>query len=48
MLSADAVVSINSFCALSVGVRYAYNNDYNMYEPTASRVWFGSSFTIGF
>lgn len=51
MLSADAVVSINSYCALSVGVRYAYNNDYDQNPGTNganSRVWFGSSLTIGF
>lgn len=46
--SADAVVAINEYCTLSVGVRYAYNNDYTELESTASRVWFGTKASIGF
>lgn len=47
-LSADAVVSVTDYCSMSVGVRYAYNNDYTEFEPTSSRVWFGTSMSIGF
>ncbi len=46
--SADAVIAVNDYCSLSAGVRYAYNNDNTYLEGTASRVWFGTSLSIGF
>jgi len=48
MLSADAVVAINSYAKISAGIRYSYNNDYTAADPTASRLWFGTALVIGF
>lgn len=44
----NGVLSITEYFSVSVGMRYAYCNDYTYQDPTASRLWMGSSVSIGF
>ncbi len=47
-LSADAVVAVNEYCNLSVGIRYSYAHNVDVANRYQDRVWFGTSMTVGF